>query len=488
MAAAAAARVKSRRGRRASALDVAASTLVHVLPRRLEPLISQARLDARSVLDGLRGVRGAPFTTHEDPAERPRALREIDPVAEVLPRPLADRYQVLRRDLAMVGSELRGHRAPMLVERRAHAGKSRYDTPTRAPSALGVRSLRVTAVIRETEDARTFELTDVSGAPLEFAAGQFLTLHVEVDGTSHRRAYSISSSPASGRVRITIKRIAGGRVSQHLVASVREGDVLRAHGPSGSFVAPPSAMPRHLVLFAGGSGITPVASILRDVLAREPATRVTLVYGNRSERDTIFRAELDALGERHGARLRVLHVLSSPTTEATCVRGIPDRETVGRLLDEGELLSARAGEEPVRCFSCGPAPMMAAVREALHARGAAERLVEERFLSPADPATSPRAVGPQLVTIRGGGVARDVTVPPGSTLLEAALSQGVALPFSCQMGGCGACRCKGSGSLVMDEPNCLGEAERSEGVVLTCVARVLGPSTIELPEAKAGPR
>jgi len=482
-------RVKARQVRKAAALDVPGPALFHGLPRALEPLISQAHLDVRTVLDGLRGRRAAPFTTHEERSERPRALREIDPVAEVLPRGLAERYSALRRDVAMVGGELRGIRAPMLVERpRTLPGASRYKTPALL-TGPNTRSLRVTSVVRETEDPRTFRPEDLPGAPLEFEPGQFLTLHVDIDGKSHRRAYSISSSPASGRVRITVKRIAGGRVSAHLVASLREGDLLWAHGPSGSFVAPASTTPRHALLFAGGSGITPVASILRDLLAREPSARITLVYGNRSEGDTIFRAELDALAALHPERLRVIHILSAPATDTPCVRGIPDRALLERLFDDTGVLSARSGEEPVRCFSCGPAPMMSAVREALRARGVpAERIVEERFLSPADPASAPRAAGPQLVTIRSRGTARDVTVQPGSTVLEAALAQGVALPFSCQMGGCGACMCEGAGSLVMDEPNCLGDAERSRGLVLTCVARALGPSTIAVPETKAGTR
>lgn len=223
------------------------------------------------------------------------------------------------------------------------------------------------------------------------------------------------------------------------------------------------------------------------MLAHEPRTRLTLVHGNRSEDDVIFARELEALAASND-RLTLISVLEAPRTDAPCVRGVPDHETFGRLLDERGILVAREGEAPVIAMSCGPSAMMRAVRETLRARGVTtDRILEEKFLSPADPGRRPRAAGPQLVTIRADGRAREVQVAPEQTVLEAALAQGVALPFSCQMGGCAACRCKGAGELVMDEPNCLSDAEKQEGYVLTCVSRALGPSSLELPPSR-GPR
>ncbi len=491
----AAAAARDRVKRRPGALDVAASALVRVLPRRLEPTISQARLDARMLVDGLRGERTPAFTTHTSPSVAPTPLTEIDPVEVVLPRPLAERYVSLRRDLSMVLRELRGDRAPQVVPRAPSRDRAR-EAPRPVATALATRTFEVVRVIEETADARTFELRDASGAPFTFAAGQFLTLHVEVDGVSYKRAYSISSSPSdASSVRITVKRIGGGRVSSHLVERVREGDRLTAHGPSGSFVIARTTQPRHLVLVAGGSGITPIASIVRDVLANDPSTRMTLVYGNRTEHDTIFRAELDALALTHGAlalghdtRLAIVHVIEQPAREG-CVRGVPDRETLGHVLDDHAVLSSREGEEPALVMTCGPSPMMAAVRHAFVARGVPDaRILEEKFLSPGDARGRARASGPQLVTLRTRAGARDVQVMPDQTVLEAALARGVTLPFSCQMGGCGACRVKGSGELVMDEPHCLSEAERAEGYVLSCVCRALGPATIDATAAKGGAR
>lgn len=485
MAAAARDRVKRRAPR---ALDIAASALVRVLPARLEPTLSQAHLDARSLVDGLRGERVPAFSTHGSPPVSPTPLREIDPVAVVLPRPLAERYVALRRDVSMVLRELRGDRAPHVIPRAARLARARAVSPP--ITSLAPRSFVVSRVIEETRDARTLELRDATGAPLAYRAGQFLTLHVELDGVTHRRAYSISSSPAdAAALRITIKRIEGGRVSSHLVERVVEGSRLTAHGPSGSFVVAPSERPRHLVLVAGGSGITPIASIVRDVLSRDPSTRLTLVYGNRSEDDTIFARELEALRGVHGARLALVHVIERPTREGACVRGIPDRETLARIIDDHALLASREGEDSVRVMTCGPSPMMTAVRHAFVARGVPDaHIVEEKFLSPGDPRARARSTGPQLVTLRTRAGVREVEVQPDQTVLEAALARGVDLPFSCQMGGCGACRVKGAGQLVMDEPNCLSEAERAEGYVLSCVCRALGPSSIETAPTKGGAR
>jgi ring-1,2-phenylacetyl-CoA epoxidase subunit PaaE len=484
MAATARDRVKRPRPR---ALDVAASALVRVLPRRLEPAVDQARLDARTVIDGLRGERAPAYSTSREPLPAPVPLREIDPLAEVLPRGLAARYVSLRRDLAMVGGELRGHRAPSLVPRPT-AAYSRYDlADDAAPAAPVTRTLEVVRTVRETADARTIELRALGG-PLAARAGQFLTLHVPIDGVEHRRAYSISSV-GSDRVCITVKRIAGGRVSSHLVERLEEGARLEAHGPSGSFVLPDATTARHVVLVAGGSGITPIASILRDTLTRDTRTRFTLMYGNRSEADVIFAGELAALASASEGRLSLVHVLSAPTSDAPCVRGVPDVVTLGRLVDERELLARRSGEEPALVMTCGPSPMMAAVRQVFEARGVpADRILEERFLSPSERTRVARAAGPQLVTIRGAGRARELQVSPEQTVLEAALAQGVKLPFSCQMGGCGACRVKGSGELAMDEPNCLSAGELKEGYVLTCVTRALGPSAIEIPSSARGAR
>lgn len=455
-------------------IDVAASVLVRVAPRSLGRGIDQLRLDARSIADGFRGVREPSFASPARPAHEPTPLAEIDPLLEILPRPLARRYATLRRDLAMIARELRGERVPPTIPRPRRSAPVRVAEPVRS---LAPRRVRVAALTRETPDAITIRLEPLDGAPIAFEAGQFLTLHVTIDGELVRRAYSLSSAPADGHASVTCKRIEGGRVSTYLNERLREGDVLEVLGPSGSFVPAPATGQRHAVLVAGGSGITPCWSIARTLLAREPETRVTLIYGNRSEADVIFRGAIDALAEASSSRFRVVHVLSEPGDEHRGPRGVLDGATFGALAQELEL-----DHDAPEYFVCGPAPMMEAVRGALSELGVApERVREERFQSPAE-RRGPAVSTPQRVTVRRHGARAELTVAPGQTLLEAATASGVALPFSCAIGGCAACKCKlVEGDVQMDEPNCLTPAERAEGWVLTCVGHPTRATTIEVP-------
>ena len=179
------------------------------------------------------------------------------------------RLRSLRRDLAAVAATFSA-RPPAPVAR------------TSAPvSSLTPRRLRIARIVRETADAVSLVLEDPSGASISFAPGQFFTLHVSVGGEVHKRAYSASSNALDGaRVAVTVKRVASGRVSRHLVGHAHEGDAIDVLGPSGSFTPAPAQGARLLVLVGGGSGITPLSSIARTLLASEPETRIALVYGN----------------------------------------------------------------------------------------------------------------------------------------------------------------------------------------------------------------
>jgi ferredoxin-NADP reductase len=336
-------------------------------------------------------------------------------------------------------------------------------------------SVAVVDVIGETADAVTLLLSRTDGRPLEFTAGQFLTLEVEVDGELLRRAYSLSSAPSDGRASITIKRVAGGRVSNHLNDRAAAGMLLKVRGPSGSFSAPDDA--RALVLLAGGSGITPLFSIAREALARDPDARVTLIYGNRGIDDVIFADALLRMSEED-ERFTLDRVLESPPEGWREARGILDRPTVEARLDALGIDTTSAS-----FLLCGPEPMRQACRAALEARGVPpDRIREEVFVRP-ELRDDGAALPTEKVTVRvhAGSEPRDVVVAPGRTLLEAGLSAGATLPFSCTMGGCAACKVKlTSGEVRMEEPNCLTPAEREAGYVLTCVSRPLGPCTVEV--------
>jgi ferredoxin-NADP reductase len=216
---------------------------------------------------------------------------------------------------------------------------------------------------------------------------------------------------------------------------------------------------RHLVAIAGGSGITPIMSIARSVLAVEPRSRVTLLYGNRTEAAIIFKDELERMVAASGGRLVVRHV-------------IEERE--GRV-DAG---TAPMGADGY--YVCGPEGMMAAARRALVAGGVdGGRIWEERFSAPARRQEA-RVESAQPVTIRRAGVSLDVIVPAGATILDAGLAAGVPMALSCAMGGCGACAVRlTEGEVAMDEPNCLAAEERARGTILACVARPLSPCSVE---------
>ncbi len=355
---------------------------------------------------------------------------------------------------------------------------------------LAPRTVRVAQVVRETPDAVSLVLEDPTGAPLRFTPGQFFTLLVPVGGETLRRAYSASSDARdSSSVAVTVKRVAGGIVSNHVNDHLREGDLLQILGPSGSFVAPapPAGAERHLVLLAGGSGITPMMSIARTVLAVEPRTRITLIYGNRGVGDVIFRDAIDELARAYGSRFVVRHVLSDPPAGWTGGVGMLEERVVSAELD------ACGALDDAHFFLCGPEPMMRASRAALRARGVTDdRILEERFNMPHLRVRGAAVVdaGPQLLTIRGSGAgARDVYVASEQTMLEAGLSAGIAMDYSCAMGGCGACKVRlCSGAVEMEEPNCLTTQERAGGYVLACVSRVREPATIALANGSGSSR
>jgi ring-1,2-phenylacetyl-CoA epoxidase subunit PaaE len=429
----------------------------------------------------------------------------------------------VQRDLAMVREALGGGHPPPLVARR----RTRYPevAPPPAPdvsaSAAPTRVLQVLAVREETEDAISITLRDVAGAPIGHRAGQFLTFLVDTGAGVLRRSYSISSAPPpSGDARgapgepapdtatITVKRIIGGRVSTWLRHNARPGVALRAQGPQGAFVLPPrdpGPGGRVVVLYAGGSGITPCIAIARATLRDEPDARVHLVYGNRRAADVIFARDLDALVAASEGRFSVHHFLerfdaptSAPSTSpaAPARAALPgmrtsvgrlDRGNVARALAAAPALGAALPDALLRAehFVCGPAPMMEAVLAELRARGVAdERLHAERFTSPEQRvgfvATSARAdAGPQEVVVRLGGERRTLRTRAGQTILGAALEAGVPLPFSCAVGGCGACKARVvAGEVDVETPNCLTAEERAAGVVLTCVG--LARSACEL--------
>lgn len=345
----------------------------------------------------------------------------------------------------------------------------RVATPQQAtimPTVLQVRDL-----VRETADAVSIVLGRADGQPIDFKAGMFFTVFVTIEGQEYRRAYSASSAAhAHNTVGITVKRVAHGKVSNWLNDQLTVGSTLRVLGPSGSFVVTPNpAHPRKLLLVGGGSGITPLMSIARTLLAQEPGTHITLLYGNRSKKDVIFYAALAAFEKEVAPRFTVAHILEKAPKAWKGEVGRLDGALFARLLD-GVL--ATAALEDLEVYTCGPEPMMAVVADAVLGRGLLPSHFHQEKFTPAAGATDVSRFSEQSVAIESGGQTWTARVQPGQTLLEAGLANGAPMLFSCTLGGCGRCRVKVTeGEVDMPEPNCLLPHEREQGYALACIAR-----------------
>ena len=321
-------------------------------------------------------------------------------------------------------------------------------------------SLRVAQIVTETADSRSlvFDVPLALRERFAYKPGQFLTLRVPFDGGWLPRCYSLSSTPLQDEpLRVTIKQVRDGRASNWLCTQLSEGDQLQVLAPAGVFV------PRHFdddfVLFGGGSGVTPVLSILRSALIAGTG-RILLIYANRDEASVIFAAELKALASAHPQRLQVIHWLDS-------VQGIP---AVAQL---AEMVRPFAHAQ---AFICGPGPFMDAAVSALHGIGMAHSRVHvERFVSlPEEGSVStPTPVNTDLsacqVSVRLDGQEFEVPCAKGETLLNALQRAGLNPPSSCLVGACATCMCTVErGSVEMLRNDALDQQELNDGWVLAC--------------------
>lgn len=341
--------------------------------------------------------------------------------------------------------------------------------------------LRVTAIARETPDAVAVTLAPPPHAEtlFRFTPGQYLTLRRVIEGTEHRRSYSICAGLDESALRIGVKRVPGGLFSSWAVDDLKPGDVIEAMPPEGRFaLAPdPALPPRTILCVACGSGITPVLSIITSLLAREPESRAVLLYGNRSAADIMFRGALEDLKDRHLTRLSLVHVLSREKHELAALHGRLDAERIRTLLPGLVDVATLDG-----AWLCGPAGLPEAATAALTALGLpAARIHTEHFTaSPAKPSPLPHAWEGQgggtnpgtTATITLDGITRTVPLAAGETVLEAGLRAGIDLPWSCRGGMCCTCRAKVTeGAVSMDTNYSLQPWELEAGFVLTCQSR-----------------
>lgn len=337
--------------------------------------------------------------------------------------------------------------------------------------------LSVADLRRETPDAvsMSFAIPDDLAADYAFAPGQYLTLRTTLDGEEVRRSYSICSGPDDREIRIAVKKVEGGAFSGFVLDELKAGDEIDVMTPTGRFgVAHAPTEARLHVGFAAGSGITPLISIIRGVLAREPSSRFFLFYGNRTSSGILFQEALQELKDRYLTRLSVFHVLSQEEQDLPVLNGRLDRDKVALLL---RAMVPAASIDHV--FICGPTAMSEEIATVCGELGIAEdRIHLERFVAGAGgkprpkPAIAPEAPPKAVASLIIDGKRRDVPVAEGEAILDAALRAGVDLPYACKGGMCSTCRAKVvDGQAAMDLNYSLEKWETDAGYVLTCQAR-----------------
>ena len=330
---------------------------------------------------------------------------------------------------------------------------------------MSFHEIGVARVVEETPDARSFELVipPELAERFRYRAGQYLTFEVPLAGVRIVRCYSLASSPELGEPhKVTVKRVPEGRGSGWFHDHVSAGTRLRVMPPLGRFVLHDS--PRPLLLFAGGSGITPVIGLIKSALATT-TRRMRLLYANRDARSVIFAAELEGLAKRHPQRLECIHHLDDAA-------GFANAEVVRR---------ARAGFEDAEAYLCGPGPFMALVEETLRADGVPADLIRiERFELPVHPeaaaaAQAPAAASaaaPSEIVVHLEGKAHRIPYHAGQTILDAARKAGLQPPFACEEAFCGSCAAKRvRGSVALDRNDVFTAQELEAGWILTCHGR-----------------
>ena len=322
-------------------------------------------------------------------------------------------------------------------------------------------SLRVREVIDDTADAKSivFEIPPEHAEAFRYRPGQFLTLRIAHNGRHLLRCYSLASCPfVDEPPRVTVKRVPQGGVSNWICDRIKASDAIEVKPPAGHFT--PHSIDGDFLLFAGGSGITPIFSIIRSALIAGRG-RLYLIYANRDEDSVIYRDQLNALTKEHPTRLQVIHLLDA-------VHGLP---SIARL---AELSRTWIHAD---CYVCGPEAFMECALDALRGLNVAPaRIHVERFVSLPDeedavPVVDPDANGRVQLEVELDGVHHDLTCSRGEPILDAMLRAGLKAPHSCQSGACGSCMCTLEvGEVHLRHNQVLDKNDLKQNWILACQA------------------
>jgi ring-1,2-phenylacetyl-CoA epoxidase subunit PaaE len=342
-------------------------------------------------------------------------------------------------------------------------------------------ALKVARIVPETAEANSirFEIPPELHDNFAFKAGQHLTLRAIINGEEVRRNYSLCTAPAERDWMVTVKRIGGGLFSNWVGDHLKAGDTLEVMVPHGSFTTDfDRSNHRHLVAIAGGSGITPVISLIKTLLQEEPESRFTLLYGNRDSSSVIFLEALAGLKDKHLGRLEIYHFLDQEEQDIDLFNGMLNRERLE------EAISALVPDAPDvdGWYICGPGPMMDAAEGALLDRNISKNRIHiERFTADRPPDAVSREMAQLQTQAEGVTVAvtldgRTRRVPfTSGNILDSARAAGLPAPFACKAGVCATCRAKVTkGKVEMAAHYGLTDEEVAAGYVLTCQSVPLG--------------
>jgi len=333
--------------------------------------------------------------------------------------------------------------------------------------------VHIQEIKQETADAVSivFSIPENLKADFNFTAGQYVTLQKEINGETIRRAYSICSTPASGEIRVAIKKVEKGVFSTYATSDLKVGDAIEITVPEGRFLLN-SEVNKNYIGFAAGSGITPILSMLKSVLVKEPTATFTLIYGNKSAKDTIFYEELNQLKETYIDRLK-LHYIFSRENVKNNLRGRIDGNVtnyfVKNMYKETSFDAA---------YLCGPEQMIHEVSKTLeNNKIAKENIYFELFTASVDEgAASKVKEGATEVIILLDDEVTTFSMPQTDNILAASLRNNIDAPYSCQGGVCSSCLGKVTeGKAVMVKNSILTDGEIEDGFILTCQAHPTTP-------------
>ncbi|WP_055444084.1 ferredoxin--NADP reductase [Lacinutrix himadriensis] len=330
--------------------------------------------------------------------------------------------------------------------------------------------LTIKDIHRETEKAVTitFNVPENLKEIFAFKAGQYITVKTTINGNEVRRDYSLCSSPKSGELKVAVKEVEGGTFSAYANNTLKAGDTLEVASPKGRFVFTPNdSKTKNIAAFAAGSGITPVLSIIKCALEEEVHSKVILVYGNKTTKDTMFLNELLALHHNYKERFSIQFVFSQEDEE-DAIFGRIEKSTVNYVMkNKHKHIDVDA------FYLCGPEAMIHTVKDVLTGHDIAEDTIHFELFKAAKPAVinEETANGETEITITVDDETTTFTMSQKQSILEAALDKDLDAPYSCQGGICSSCIAKiTEGEAKMRQNNILTASELAEGLILTCQA------------------